>query len=117
VACLIRVPTEVLKQRVQAGIESNVTLAAKNILKTSNIFGFYQGMFLVFQKYFLIFYPSYPTILKGFWITLLREVPFSFIQFPLYERLKVIMLNIENVIYIFNISMHLFNLQIAYSCQ
>eukprot|EP00605_Chrysophyceae_sp_TOSAG23-4_P000864 GSChrysophyteH1.ASY1.ANO1.955.1 assembled CDS len=49
-ACLIRVPTEVVKQRLQAGHEAS----------------FYQG----------------------FGITVFREVPFSLIQFPIYEYMK-----------------------------
>ncbi|KAJ4482454.1 mitochondrial carrier domain-containing protein [Lentinula aciculospora] len=69
-ACLIRVPTEVIKTRMQTssygtGLSS---LTAARILWTSNgIKGFY----------------------KGFGITVMREIPFTSLQFPLYEFLKL----------------------------
>lgn len=63
-ACLVRVPTEVVKQRMQAGMHSSITEAVVNIIKHD---GGFPGMF------------------KGFGITLMREIPFAFIQFPLYE--------------------------------
>ncbi|KAJ3735901.1 mitochondrial carrier domain-containing protein [Lentinula guzmanii] len=68
-ACLIRVPTEVIKTRMQtssygSGLSS---FSAARILWTSEgLRGFY----------------------KGFSITVMREIPFTSIQFPLYEVLK-----------------------------
>lgn len=67
-ACLVRVPTEVVKQRMQAGVAgyASVTSAVSSVLRQQGIGGFY----------------------AGFGITLMRELPFAFIQFPLYEALK-----------------------------
>lgn len=66
-ACLIRVPTELIKQRAQV---SNGSMKILNIVKeiynTRGLFGFYRG------------YVS----------TVFREIPFSFIEFPLWEFLK-----------------------------
>lgn len=70
VACLIRVPTDVVKQRYQAKmIQSNsLTEAIATIYRQEGLRkGFYTGYFS----------------------TILRELPFSFIQFPLYEWMKV----------------------------
>ncbi len=71
VACLARVPTEVIKQRFQASIYTMETRSLmSSILEVygkEGIRGFY----------------------AGYGITIMREIPFSFIQFPLYEALKV----------------------------
>jgi len=76
-ACLVRVPTEVLKSKMQTNAAGTSTLASTFQLVlsekdgrafASNIFG---GLY------------------RGYGITLMREVPFAFIQFPLYERFKV----------------------------
>jgi solute carrier family 25 S-adenosylmethionine transporter 26 len=66
VACLVRVPTEVVKQRMQAGQFSSLREAATTILKKDGALGFYRGYFT----------------------TVAREIPFSLIQFPLWERMK-----------------------------
>jgi solute carrier family 25 S-adenosylmethionine transporter 26 len=68
-ACIIRVPTEVVKQRAQAMAEHSSLSAFKDILaaKHESVF---RGLY------------------RGFGITLLREIPFTMIQFPLYEAMK-----------------------------
>ena len=68
-ACLIRVPTEVIKQKLQTGAHSTITDTIQSIKKSHKhgLFGLY----------------------TGFGITILREIPFSLIQFPLYEFMKV----------------------------
>ncbi|KAL1406427.1 S-adenosylmethionine transporter [Vanrija albida] len=69
VACLIRVPTEVVKSRTQTGAYggSGSSLdAALKTLRYDGLRGFY----------------------RGFGITIAREIPFTSIQFPLYEYLK-----------------------------
>lgn len=67
VSCLIRVPTEVVKQRTQSGLYGRSSYqTALGTLRTEGVRGFY----------------------RGFGITIAREVPFSCIQFPLYEALK-----------------------------
>lgn len=69
VSCLIRVPTEVVKSRTQTGAygagSSSLTTAI-NTLRYEGVRGFY----------------------RGFGITIAREIPFTSIQFPLYEWLK-----------------------------
>eukprot|EP00617_Octactis_speculum_P005366 CAMPEP_0185774910 /NCGR_PEP_ID=MMETSP1174-20130828/80403_1 /TAXON_ID=35687 /ORGANISM="Dictyocha speculum, Strain CCMP1381" /LENGTH=269 /DNA_ID=CAMNT_0028462309 /DNA_START=9 /DNA_END=818 /DNA_ORIENTATION=- len=65
-ACMVRVPTEVVKQRMQIGVHKTVRDAATTIMKVEGPIGFF----------------------SGFGITVLREVPFSAIQFPIYEFLK-----------------------------
>ncbi|KAI6139310.1 mitochondrial carrier domain-containing protein [Pisolithus tinctorius] len=69
-ACLIRVPTEVIKTRAQtssygSSVASSLA-AAKLVLKNDGFKGFY----------------------RGFGITVMREIPFTSLQFPLYEYLK-----------------------------
>jgi len=69
-ACLIRVPTEVIKTRTQTSTYGpSVTsswASAKHVLKTDGFSGFY----------------------RGFFTTIIREIPFTSIQFPLYEFLR-----------------------------
>lgn len=57
VACLIRVPVEVMKQRKQAFIYDKESLGLK-------------------------------LLYRGYWSTILRDTPFSIVQFPLWEYLK-----------------------------
>ncbi|XP_071228451.1 mitochondrial S-adenosylmethionine carrier protein isoform X4 [Salvelinus alpinus] len=66
VACLIRVPTEVVKQRTQASLSSNTYQVLLATLREEGVRGLYRG------------YKS----------TVLREIPFSLVQFPLWEYLK-----------------------------
>mmetsp|Transcript_24876 Transcript_24876/g.29320 ORF Transcript_24876/g.29320 Transcript_24876/m.29320 type:complete len:189 (+) Transcript_24876:79-645(+) len=73
-ACLVRVPTEVLKQNMQTTQSSFMSTLRKIVAqKCAN--------------------PIVPTVFgglyRGYGITLMREVPFALIQFPLYERMKV----------------------------
>ncbi|TMW63382.1 hypothetical protein Poli38472_002323 [Pythium oligandrum] len=65
-ACLVRVPTEIVKQRMQTGVYSSLQGAIVGIRTTEGVFGFY----------------------RGYWSMIAREIPFSFIQFPLWEGLK-----------------------------
>jgi solute carrier family 25 S-adenosylmethionine transporter 26 len=64
---MVRVPTEVVKQRMQMGIHSHFIPAITSIVRTEGIRGLY----------------------SGFFVTIMREIPFSFVQFPLYEAMKV----------------------------
>ena len=76
-ACLVRVPTEVLKSKMQTNAAGTSSLASTLQLVLSEKDG------RAFASH--IFGGLY----RGYGITLMREVPFAFIQFPLYERMKV----------------------------
>ncbi|RUP27346.1 hypothetical protein BC936DRAFT_138741, partial [Jimgerdemannia flammicorona] len=65
-ACVVRVPTEVIKQRMQTKQYSTTSAAVSAVIRGEGILGFYHG------------YLS----------TVAREIPFTCIQFPLYEYLK-----------------------------
>ncbi|KAI9481227.1 MAG: mitochondrial carrier domain-containing protein [Benjaminiella poitrasii] len=66
VACTVRVPTEVIKQRMQTKQFKKTSAAVSNVLRTEGILGLY----------------------RGFLSTVAREIPFTCIQFPLYEYFK-----------------------------
>ncbi|NWH81745.1 SAMC protein, partial [Piaya cayana] len=66
VACLVRVPSEVVKQRAQVSPSSSTLRILSHTLYHEGIQGLYRG------------YKS----------TVLREIPFSLVQFPLWESLK-----------------------------
>eukprot|EP00322_Chrysochromulina_rotalis_P019965 CAMPEP_0115838302 /NCGR_PEP_ID=MMETSP0287-20121206/5658_1 /TAXON_ID=412157 /ORGANISM="Chrysochromulina rotalis, Strain UIO044" /LENGTH=194 /DNA_ID=CAMNT_0003291823 /DNA_START=1 /DNA_END=585 /DNA_ORIENTATION=+ len=65
-ACLVRVPTAVVTQRMQIGKYATFPEAVTKIYAEAGI----------------------STFFTGYWTTVIREIPFSFIQFPLYEGLK-----------------------------
>jgi len=67
-ACLIRVPVENVKQRRQAeSVKYNSSITVmRNIFKLEGVKGFY----------------------RGYLTTVMREIPFSLIQFPIWEKLK-----------------------------
>ncbi|ORY64250.1 mitochondrial carrier domain-containing protein [Pseudomassariella vexata] len=73
-ACAVRVPTEVVKQRAQAGLHGGSSAAAFGA-----ILGQYRtiGLTGVWRELY-----------RGWGITVMREVPFTVIQFPLWEALK-----------------------------
>ncbi|VBB28307.1 unnamed protein product [Acanthocheilonema viteae] len=66
VACVIRVPTELVKQRAQTKHGHDLGIICRMIYNRSGFIGFYQG----------------------FLSTVFREIPFSLIEFPLWEVLK-----------------------------
>ncbi|KAK4471797.1 hypothetical protein MN116_005193 [Schistosoma mekongi] len=66
VACVIRVPCEVIKQRTQNQPSHSVSTVFLQTLRNEGIRGFYRG------------YVS----------TLSREIPFSVIQYPIWEKLR-----------------------------
>lgn len=74
-ACLVRVPTEVIKAKMQTSqpkLSLSNTVSAVLAEKHSGSFmsGILGGLY------------------RGYGITLFREIPFAMIQFPLYERSK-----------------------------
>ena len=66
-ACVLRVPVEVVKQRSQAGAGRSGREVARNTWRREGCRGFYRGLAP----------------------TLAREVPFSLVQFPIWEFLKL----------------------------
>ena len=66
-ACIVRVPTETIKQKLQAGQYPTMTAAIRDTVQKEGLF---YGMY------------------KGYPITVCREIPFALIQFPLWESLK-----------------------------
>lgn len=66
-ACVVRVPVEVIKQRVQvtAGEQSSSHVLSKCIREEG-----FRGLF------------------RGYRSTVIREIPFAFIQFPIWEQMK-----------------------------
>uniref|UniRef100_A0A7S2R0Q8 S-adenosylmethionine transporter n=1 Tax=Eucampia antarctica TaxID=49252 RepID=A0A7S2R0Q8_9STRA len=74
-ACLVRVPTEVIKQNMQIDASQSLLSTIRMVLRQSNpnknVPSFLGGLY------------------RGYGITLFREVPFALIQFPLYEQMKV----------------------------
>ncbi len=72
-ACAVRVPTEVIKQRAQAAQQPSSMAALRHILaQRRNI-----GALGVWKEMY-----------RGWGITIMREVPFTAIQFPLWEGMK-----------------------------
>lgn len=65
-ACVVRVPCEVIKQRTQTSKGLRPSQIFKMAMESEGIRGLY----------------------RGYLTTLSREIPFSFIQFPLWEYLK-----------------------------
>jgi solute carrier family 25 S-adenosylmethionine transporter 26 len=65
-ACLVRVPTAVVTQNMQVGRYSSLTEALQTTYANGGARAFY----------------------VGYGTTVMREIPFSFIQFPVYEGLK-----------------------------
>ena len=72
-ACAVRVPTEVVKQRAQAKQHPSSLAALTFILRQRHTHGFGQ----VWRELY-----------RGWSITVTREVPFTVIQFPLWEGMK-----------------------------
>lgn len=69
-ACLARVPAEVLKQRTQSLQFNSGMEAFRAILNNKSGEGILKGLY------------------RGWGSTIMRDIPFTMIQFPLYEQLK-----------------------------
>mmetsp|Transcript_27620 Transcript_27620/g.50327 ORF Transcript_27620/g.50327 Transcript_27620/m.50327 type:complete len:294 (-) Transcript_27620:335-1216(-) len=76
-ACLVRGPTEMVKSKMQTNAVGSSTLSStlKMVLSEKDGRAFASGIF--------------GGLYRGYGITLMREVPFAFIQFPMYERFKI----------------------------
>ena len=73
-ACLVRVPTEVIKAKMQTG-SGKLGSTVQMVLQETH-----GGNFTS---------PYLGGLYRGYGITLMREIPFAIIQFPLYEQFKV----------------------------
>ncbi|KAI1343790.1 mitochondrial carrier domain-containing protein [Xylariaceae sp. FL0016] len=73
-ACAVRVPTEVVKQRAQAGLHGGRSAAALRAILDLRA---QVGLAGVWRELY-----------RGWGITVMREVPFTVIQFPVWEGLK-----------------------------
>lgn len=71
-ACAVRVPTEVVKQRAQAGQHGGSSLSSLRA-----ILALRGGPVVIARELY-----------RGWGITVMREVPFTIIQFPIWESLK-----------------------------
>lgn len=74
-ACLVRVPAEIVKQRTQAGVLGVGNKASswanfQYLVQNKSGEGVFRGLY------------------RGWNTTIMREIPFTVIQFPLYEKLK-----------------------------
>ncbi|MCJ1311823.1 S-adenosylmethionine transporter [Agyrium rufum] len=72
-ACAVRVPTEVVKQRAQAIQYRSSLEALQAIMALRSTLGF-RGV--------------WSELYRGWGVTVMREVPFTVIQFPLWEAMK-----------------------------
>mmetsp|Transcript_66675 Transcript_66675/g.150547 ORF Transcript_66675/g.150547 Transcript_66675/m.150547 type:complete len:227 (-) Transcript_66675:289-969(-) len=72
-ACLVRVPTAVVTQRMQVGQYNSFVQAVTSTYGGGGLRSFY----------------------VGYGTTVAREIPFAFIQFPIYERLKMAWTNFQ----------------------
>ncbi|KHJ33723.1 putative s-adenosylmethionine mitochondrial carrier protein [Erysiphe necator] len=72
-ACAVRVPTDVIKQRAQAGQQSSSLVVLRSILSQRQAIGL-SGV--------------WRELYRGWTITVMREIPFTVIQFPLWESMK-----------------------------
>ena len=75
-ACLVRVPTEVVKAKMQT---SPVKLGLGETIRM-----------VVAEPHALSAVPSFTGgLYRGFGMTLFREIPFAALQFPMYEQFKL----------------------------
>jgi solute carrier family 25 S-adenosylmethionine transporter 26 len=73
-ACVARVPTEVVKAKMQTGDSLGLMNTVRSVLKEKHgpLGDITGGLY------------------RGYGITLLREIPFAAIQFPMYEKAKLV---------------------------
>ncbi|KAK6544672.1 S-adenosylmethionine transporter, variant 2 [Orbilia ellipsospora] len=81
-ACTVRVPVEVVKQRAQAMVHTGVEGSKKGSSSLAAVkyvigLGKDRGVTGVWRELY-----------RGYGITIMREIPFTIIQFPLWEGLK-----------------------------
>lgn len=80
VACLVRVPVEIAKQNRQVqSIKYKHITATKILMHAYQTDGIFRGLY------------------RGFGATILREIPFSFVQYPLWEYFKLHWTQVTNL--------------------
>lgn len=85
-ACLVRVPTEVVKAKMQT---SSTKLPLWQAIGTVWQEGTAAAAATSSQGRFHALAPLTHGLYRGFGMTLFREIPFAMIQFPLYEQFKL----------------------------
>ncbi|KAK4688495.1 hypothetical protein P7C73_g1599, partial [Tremellales sp. Uapishka_1] len=92
VSCLIRVPTEIVKSRTQTaayGAGSSTANSFVNVLRNEGVRGFYRGYGITIAREVICF-----SLLAYLCVSFVLidvhcpQIPFTSIQFPLYEFLK-----------------------------
>ncbi|VEU23904.1 DEKNAAC105144 [Brettanomyces naardenensis] len=78
-ACTVRVPVEVIKQRTQSMQFTSSWESFKYLITNKSGEGVAKGLY------------------RGYGTTIMREIPFTVIQFPLYESLKLHWAEHDNV--------------------
>ena len=88
-ACLVRVPVELIKQRLQVGHHSTAAAAWADILKEAAEASTKNGNTMKKASSVIVSPAAVARVLyRGYPITVFREVPFAMVQMPLYEWLK-----------------------------
>ena len=90
VACLVRVPTEVIKTRMQTAsygtLAKSSLSAAQLVLASDGVRGFYRGFSTTIMREVRVI----DLINRSMFIrSVVYQIPFTSLQFPLYELLKV----------------------------
>lgn len=78
-ACTVRVPVEVVKQRTQSQQFASSWDAFRYLVTNQSGEGAFKGLY------------------RGWGTTIMREIPFTMIQFPIYENLKSIWARKDNI--------------------
>lgn len=85
-ACLVRVPTEVVKAKMQTSpVKLGLVETIRMVMQEQTP----QSSRLAAEHKSLSLLPSFTGgLYRGFGMTLFREIPFAALQFPMYERFK-----------------------------
>lgn len=94
-ACIVRVPTENVKQKVQAGLFPSSLKAFQALWNNNANFTQTATTTTTTMTHAATPTSAPPTsrfhlFYRGFFATIMREIPFAFIQFPLYEKGKIL---------------------------
>jgi solute carrier family 25 S-adenosylmethionine transporter 26 len=90
-ACLIRVPVYNIQNKVQTGHAASSMEIIRQIVTSKKNYSSspssetIQSPFIHKSRLFLSPLSSF---YRGYFVVLMREIPFSFIQFPIYEKIK-----------------------------